>query len=65
VRLEGLDKLKKSNDIISNQYIVINSNPVSSCAMLGGSLATTAWHVLGLRMVGEPPAMDGSCEYTE
>jgi hypothetical protein len=33
--------------------------------MFGGSLVTIAWHVLGLRMEGRPPAMDGSCEYIE
>jgi hypothetical protein len=30
-----------------------------------GSLTTTAWRVLGLRMEGRPPAMEGNCDYTE
>jgi hypothetical protein len=34
-------------------------------AMLGGSLVTTAWHVLGLRMEGNPLGTEGNCEYTE
>jgi hypothetical protein len=33
--------------------------------MLGGSLVTTAWHVLGLQMEGWPPVMEGSCGYIE
>jgi hypothetical protein len=33
--------------------------------MLGGSLVTTAWHFLVLQMEGQPPAMEGSCEYNE
>jgi hypothetical protein len=32
-------------------------------AMLGGSLVTTAWHVLGLWMEGQPPAVEGGCKY--
>jgi hypothetical protein len=32
--------------------------------MLGGSLVTTAWRVLGLRMEGSP-GTEGSCEYIE
>jgi hypothetical protein len=30
--------------------------------MLGGSLATTAWRVLGLRLEGWPPALEDTCE---
>jgi len=33
--------------------------------MLGGSLVTTAWRVLRLRMEGSPPVKDGICECTE
>jgi hypothetical protein len=33
--------------------------------MLGGSLITTAWRVLSLRMEGIPPGTEGSCEYIE
>jgi hypothetical protein len=33
--------------------------------MLGGPLVTTAWCVLGLWMEGQPPDMEGSCEYIE
>jgi hypothetical protein len=32
-------------------------------AMLDGSLFTTAWRVLRLRMEGSPPGTEGSCEY--
>jgi hypothetical protein len=34
-------------------------------SMLGGSLVTTAWRVLRLRMEGSPPVAEGSCEYIE
>jgi len=34
-------------------------------SMLGGSLVTTAWRVLRLRMEGRPPDTEGSCEYIE
>jgi hypothetical protein len=34
-------------------------------SMLGGSLVTTAWRVLRLRMEGSPPGTEGSCEYIE
>jgi hypothetical protein len=34
-------------------------------AMLGGSLVTTAWHILRLQMEGSPPGTEGSCEYIE
>jgi hypothetical protein len=33
--------------------------------MLGGSLVTTAWRVLKLRMEGSPPVTEGSCEYID
>jgi len=33
--------------------------------MLGGSLVTTAWRVLMLRMEGRHPCTEGSCEYIE
>jgi hypothetical protein len=33
--------------------------------MLGGSLVTTAWRVLRLRMEETPPVLEGSCEYVE
>jgi hypothetical protein len=33
--------------------------------MLGGSLVTTAWRVLRLRMEGSPAGTEGSCEYIE
>jgi hypothetical protein len=33
--------------------------------MLGGSLVTTAWHVLRFRIEGNPPVAEGSCEYIE
>jgi hypothetical protein len=33
--------------------------------MLGGSLVTTAWHVLRLRMEGRPPDTEVSCECIE
>jgi len=33
--------------------------------MVGGSLVTTAWRVLRLRMEGSPPGTEGSCEYIE
>jgi len=33
--------------------------------MLGGSLVTTAWRVLRLRMEERPPHTEGSCEYIE
>jgi hypothetical protein len=32
---------------------------------LGRFPASTAWRILGLRMEEQPPAMEGSCEYTE
>jgi hypothetical protein len=38
---------------------------VCSCTMLGGSLVTTAWRVLRLRMEGSLPGAEGSCEYIE
>jgi len=34
-------------------------------AILGGSLVTTAWRVLRLRMERIPPSSEGSSEYTE
>jgi hypothetical protein len=34
-------------------------------SMLGGSLVTTAWRVLRLRMEGTPPGTEGSCGYIE
>jgi hypothetical protein len=34
-------------------------------AMIGGSLVSTAWRVLRLRMEGRPPDTEGSCEYIE
>jgi flagellar basal body-associated protein FliL len=33
--------------------------------LIVGSLVTTAWRVLRLRMEGSPPGMEGSCEYIE
>jgi hypothetical protein len=36
-----------------------------SKTMLGGSLVTTAWRVLRLRMEGSPPGTEGSCEHIE
>lgn len=33
--------------------------------MLGGSLVTTVWRVLGLWMEGRSPAVDSSCKYVE
>jgi len=33
--------------------------------MLGGSLVTTAWHVLRLWMEGRPLDAEGSCKYIE
>jgi len=33
--------------------------------MLGGSLVTTAWCVLRLRLEGRPPVTEGCYEYTE
>jgi len=33
--------------------------------MLGGSLVTTAWRVLRLRMEGRPPDTEGSYEFVE
>jgi hypothetical protein len=38
---------------------------ISVKTTLGGSLVTTAWHVLRLRMEERPPDMEGSCEYIE
>jgi hypothetical protein len=38
---------------------------VREISMLGGSLVTTAWRVLRLRMEGSPPVTEGSCEYIE
>jgi hypothetical protein len=38
---------------------------VNSNTILDGSLVTTAWRVLRLRMEGRPPDMEGSCEYIE
>jgi hypothetical protein len=34
-------------------------------SLLSGSLVTTAWHFLRLRMEGRPLDMEGSCEYIE
>jgi hypothetical protein len=34
-------------------------------AMLGGSLVTTGWRALRLRMDGRPPYAEGSCKYIE
>jgi hypothetical protein len=34
-------------------------------SMLGGSLVTTAWRILRLRMERSPPGTEGSCEYIE
>jgi hypothetical protein len=33
--------------------------------MLGGSLVTTTWRVLRLRMEETPYSLEGSCEYIE
>jgi hypothetical protein len=33
--------------------------------MSGGSLVTTAWRVLRLRIEERSPDIEGSCEYTE
>jgi hypothetical protein len=38
---------------------------VVALTMLGGSLVSTAWRVLRLRMEGSPPSTEGSCEYIE
>jgi hypothetical protein len=38
----------------------VEASPWEECP-----LVTTAWHVLGLQMEGQPPAMEGSCEYIE
>jgi hypothetical protein len=35
------------------------------CSMLGGSLVTTAWHILRLQMERRLPDMESSCEYIE
>jgi hypothetical protein len=43
------------------QYLI----SIKGSAMLGGSLVTTAWRVLRLRMEGSPPGTEGSCEYIE
>jgi hypothetical protein len=48
---------------------VLNNVPFyferGNCAMLGGSLVTTAWRVLRSRMEETPPVLEGSCEYVE
>jgi hypothetical protein len=36
-----------------------------SLPILGGSLVTTTWRVLRLRMEGRPPDTEGSCEYID
>jgi hypothetical protein len=38
---------------------------ITLASMLGVSLVTTAWHIIGLQMEERPPAIKGSCEYTE
>jgi hypothetical protein len=37
----------------------------STASVLSEVPVITVWHVLGLRMDKRPPAMEGSCEYTE
>jgi len=44
-------------------YIIFSR--ISQISMLGGSLVTTAWRVLRLRMERRPPDTDGSCECIE
>jgi hypothetical protein len=34
-------------------------------AMVGGSLVTTPWRILRLRMEGSPPVTEGNCENIE
>jgi hypothetical protein len=53
--------------VYSRRIFITASIKVSvfSICMLGGAPVTTAWRVLGLRMEGRPPDMEGSCEYTE
>jgi len=46
-------------------FLPHNSKVSAEVTMLGGSLVTTAWRVLRLRMEGSPPGTEGSCEYTE
>jgi hypothetical protein len=43
--------------------LVLFIKSVLAGSMLGGSLVTTAWHVLRLQMEGSLPVMEGSCEY--
>jgi len=38
---------------------------VETASMLAGSLVTTAWRLLRLRMEERPPDMAGNCEYIE
>jgi hypothetical protein len=53
----------KNHDIkIANRYF---ENTAQFKPMLGESLLTTAWCVLGLQMEGRPPVIEGSCEYIE
>jgi hypothetical protein len=37
----------------------------SFLTMSGVSLVTRARHIVGLQMEGQPPAMEGRCEYIE
>jgi hypothetical protein len=46
-------------------YIILIVTTMTEWSMLGGSLVTTAWHVLRLWMEGQPPALECSCKYIE
>jgi hypothetical protein len=53
-----------------SKFISTNTCPtyigtIGPTSMLGGSLVTTAWRVVTLRMEGSPPGTEGSCEYIE
>jgi hypothetical protein len=45
------------------QGIIWKTDCHSVCQKIGGSLVTTAWRILRLRMGGRPPDKEGSCKY--
>jgi hypothetical protein len=63
-------KLETGHNVDFNSTSILNKTTgymdrMINEAMLGGSLVTTAWRVLRLRMEGSPPGREGSCEYIE
>jgi hypothetical protein len=74
----GYEFVYKNIDFVESlpslKYLICNLIPnvfneiyglFTDISMLGGSLVTTAWRVLRLRMERSPPGTEGSCECTE